>query len=403
MFYFYLSSIILVYFSVELFKTIFVIILTNEIRRISKVLDSSKLILLIIFLCSSIWLISSKHLISIWLAMECQSFSLILLLFFDNDNKIENIEAIIKYFVISAFGGIIFLVGIFQALQFSGSGSLSAGLVTESLNYYWIFLSSPLLLKIGISPLHVWIPEVYKGLSWQGLSLISVVPKVTLLYVLISLPKNSGILFFLGVLSIIVGSIGGLNQSNLKTLLGFSGIGHFGFILIILGMSSEHVSLCLFYVSIYLLTSISVLILSSERGKSLLVEFGNYFSNSWAKGIIFGILILSLLGFPPLSGFISKLIVLINSLKLSSNIFLILIILFFIMISSFYYLRLFKIIMSESKELYFSWEMIFLKKNLIEGSSIFLSFSIFFTIFLFLNPSILFLWSQFILNDFMSN
>jgi len=68
--------------------------------------------------------------------MECQSFSLILLLFFDNDNKIENIEAIIKYFVISAFGGIIFLVGIFQALQFSGSGSLSAGLLTESLNYY---------------------------------------------------------------------------------------------------------------------------------------------------------------------------------------------------------------------------------------------------------------------------
>jgi len=117
--------------------------------------ETNKFIAFILFLGSSIWLIISKQFISIWLAMECQSFSLVLLMFLKNKLTIENIESIIKYFIISAFGGLIFLVGIFNLLNTLGYSNLNNNIQISS-NIIFILISTPLLLKLGIAPLHYW-------------------------------------------------------------------------------------------------------------------------------------------------------------------------------------------------------------------------------------------------------
>ena len=356
------------------------------------------LILYSIFIMSSLWILYSSQIISLWLSLECQSFAIILLLLYNNKNCIENIESVLKYYFITAIASILLLLGILN-LSFSVNILTISPIIlwnsTININYLLII---PIIFKLGLAPIHIWIPEVYQGLTFIGLIILSLIPKLVLFIVLTKLPIISFIFLLVGVLSIIIGSIGGINQINFKKLMGYSSIGHLGLIIIILSLNhSLSISYCFFYFIIYLLSTLGIFFLIiNNKNKSNLIQWSNFINYKNFESIIFITFILSWLGYPPLSGFLAKWIIILNFLKNNNNLLILIFILFSLMISSFYYLRLIKLSLTEVKNFYISWESLLFKNKNSLLNYYFIIFNWGFTFFLILNPNPIFLFSQLI-------
>ena len=162
----------------------------------------------------------------------------------------------------------------------------------------------------------------------------------------------SQIFLAIGLVSVIISSFGGLNQSNIKVLLSFSGLGHFGLIFILISVGYSCYSLSSFYLIVYCLTASSLLFTLSFLKKNNIIELGGILSNSTTLGFILSVLILSLLGFPPLSGFICKLVVIISSLLHTINTMIIIIMILSLVVSAFYYLRTFNVLTNNTESYY---------------------------------------------------
>lgn len=384
-------------------KVTIIVIISLIILNFLRESEIQNLILYFIFIFSSLWLINSTHLVSIWLSLECQSFSLILILFYDNKNKIENIEAILKYFFVSAISSIVLLLGVFNVLLSSDTLILSFINVWESSNYFLLLIIFPFILKLALTPFHIWAPEIYQGLSIAGIACLSVIPKLSLFIVIVNISLFNNMLFLISIFSIIVAAIGGLNQINLKTLIAYSGIGHLGFVFLAFSLNSTFfVSLSFMYLLVYLFSSLGVLlILFYKTNSNLIIQWSNFFYYNRFISVIMLTFILSWLGFPPLSGFLVKWSVIVNLFKENNMIFIIILTVLSVMISSFYYLRLFKVNISETKNFYLAWENIgFVDYNFIKINS-FLVINWLLTSLIIINPNPLFYFSQIFINDFM--
>lgn len=377
----------------QYFETI-LISLGAIIYYIIKYNKIQNLILFVIFIGSSVWLIKSNNLISIWLALECQSFSLILLLFYSNKTLIINIEAILKYFFVSAISSVIILLGIFNLTICIESIVINPNLFWGSSINPWFLIIIPLAFKLALAPIHIWVPEVYQGLSFIGIILISIIPKWTLIIVLIKLPLFNLFFILIGIFSIVIGSIGGLNQIEFKPLIGYSGISHLGFVIISLSNSFySGITISYFYLITYLITTLGVLIiLYKSYNKSLIIQWTNFISFNKLNTFIFITLILSWLGFPPLAGFLAKWVIILNLYKADNLLIIIIIIILSIMLSSFYYLRLIKINSSQSKNFYSTWEDSFIKSSINIELNYFTIINWLFILILLINPNPLFLF-----------
>lgn len=193
---------------------------------------------------------------------------------------------------------------------------------------------------------------MYRGLSYLGLAFLSLVPKITSLFVIFKFLGPSQVFLAIGLGSLLVGSFGGLNQSEIRTLFSFSSLGHFGLIFILVSIGHNCYSLSLFYLILYCLTTSSLLFILSILNKKNIIELGGFVSYSTALGPIIGVLFLSLLGFPPLSGFICKLVVIASSVSQSTDILVLISVVLTLVISAFYYLRAFNIFSNNTESFY---------------------------------------------------
>lgn len=300
---------------------------------------------------SSIYLVNSQSLLSVYLSMELQSFCTLLILFLMSDSLAESPEAIFKYFVISSITGLLYLCG-FYFSTFELNGYSESASVLNKNNLSLLIISLPFIVKLGMFPSYLWVPEVYRGLSYLGVAFLSLVPKITSFLVLLKFLGPNQLFLAIGLGSLVIGSFGGLNQSNMKVLLSFSGIGHFGLIFVLISLGFNFCSLSSFYLIVYCLSASSLLFTLSSLKKNNIIELGGFLSHSTALGSILGVLLLSLMGFPPLSGFICKLLVIIASLLNSVNTLAVLTMILSLVISAFYYLRAF-IISSNGTESYY--------------------------------------------------
>ena len=244
--------------------------------------------------------------------------------------------------------------------------------------------------KLGLFPLHFWIPDIYEGSSWDIISLISTLPKVSILAVLVQILTHSNLLQCLSLLSIIIGTLGALNQSKLKRLLAYSGISHIGFIT--LGYSvlmKEGNVVSSIYLVVYMLTMVSLFILITRMvfKNQYLIElsFLNHINELYSITLI--LIILSIGGIPPLSGFISKWYIIWTSVSYSYNISAFIMILFSA-IGAGYYLRLVKMVYFQKQSSYLLWENVLNhKKKDDEFLLLNLGFLFFVSLFLIINFS----------------
>jgi NADH-quinone oxidoreductase subunit N len=394
---------------VLILSTIFFFCIQKNFNKNNKILSFEYLVLIIISLLGLMLLTSSYNLISVYLAIEIQSLCFYILSAYQR-KSIFSSEASLKYFILGAIASGFILFG--SSIVYGSTGSLNFGnflLIFSNINEYnnitlitavfygFLMIIIGLFFKIGAAPFHFWVPDVYEGSSNNTTAFFSIVPKISIIGLLVRIFFDicGDISFFFetfiyicSFLSIIIGSFATLQQKNIKRLLAYSSIGHVGFILI--GFVSNNVisiQNILFYVIIYIIMTLNfwTIFLSISLNKkkaplNFLTDFTNF---SKIKPIIALIIILNLFsmaGIPPLAGFFSKMFILYTAIN--SKIYgLSIIALLTSIISSFYYIKIIKII-------YFDTSLLFNNVSQISNiSSIILVFNTQIIIAFFLFPT----------------
>ena len=262
-----------------------------------------------------------------------------------------------------------------------------------------------LFFKLAVAPLHAWSPDVYEGSPTSSTLFFAVVSKLGVLVLLIRIFHNSFygfvsnwryIIVIIAVISVIIGSFTALRQKKLKSLLAYSSISHMGYLLIAFSTGTlEGVQSIFAYILIYMLAgsciwSIFLLLRVKSFHKNKhnkdLADLSSLIKSNSVIALIFSTVLFSIAGFPPLIGFFTKMNIFLSAVE--SSMFLITIIsILTSVVSTFYYIRIIKILCFENNivgKLYHP--LPFLQTFLVV-----VNFHLF--IFLFINPTILYLIS----------
>lgn len=316
-----------------------------------------------IILMSSVGLslmLSSKDLMFIYLGLEMQALGFYILSTYRKSSAYGT-EGGLKYFVLGVFGsglllmGISLMYGILGTVDLESIGRLLLG---SSLEENFLIKVSVLLilmgfvLKLGGAPFHSWVPDVYEGVGSSVLKYFVVVPKIGVLSVILrisfEIPEEfwkSGLLL-ISVLSLLVSMLGTLYQRKVKRFIGYSSIGHVGFMLI--GIVSGELELVYTYAILYMLTMLVVCEIVERLGITYIDEVGRLRKENNYLGVSLSIIMFSLAGTPPLGGFFMKMFILKGAI-LSGNYLVAIVSVLVSVVSAYYYLRWVKIIYFDIK------------------------------------------------------
>lgn len=320
--------------------------------------DFEYVVLVLLALLGLLTIVSCNDLLLIYLGIELQSLCLYVLATIKRHSRFST-EAGLKYFVLGAFSSGILLFGMSLFYGFTGITNLTdieyfflQGEMTPGIALGSLFIFIGLLFKVGAAPFHVWVPDVYAGIPTFITSFFAIVPKMAIFGLLIKMlfiaeVGNFDLFLYSGILSLFIGSFGAIYQVTIKRLIAYSAIGHTGFILLGLysGGIEGVVAVCL-YVLIYMVMVInffSILLAirkeSDSRGIRMLGTFNEVYRSNKLLGISLCLLLFSMAGIPPLSGFYSKLYIFFAMIKEEHFIASILVVCLSV-IGSVYYLRL---------------------------------------------------------------
>ena len=268
-----------------------------------------------------------------WLGLEINIIAVIPIILYPLSQR--SLESSIKYFITQAVASSTIILA--SSWNCFTSGQWIISYISDNLAITLIILA--LLLKLGLAPLHFWLPEVLQGVNLHMGLIISTWQKLAPLTLLIQVAShlnNMYILTTVSVISVLVGGFGGLNQTQLRKLLSYSSISHIGWIVGVITVST-HLSwtTTIVYLTINLSVFIILIELNSTKISDLILSWSK---TSWShtKCIL---ILLSLGGLPPFTGFFLKLSI---SNELISNSLILMTILLIVgsLISLFFYLRL---------------------------------------------------------------
>ena len=231
-------------------------------------------------------MVSGSHFLTLYIGLELLSLSLYALVALDRDNA-RATEAAMKYFVLGALASGMLLYGI--SMIYGATGSLNlAEVASQILNadlhkpvlvLGLVFVVSGLAFKLGAVPFQMWVPDVYEGAPTAMALLIASVSKLAafvfvirfLAQGLLALSHDwAGMLLIMAVLSMAIGNITAIAQTNLKRMLAYSTISHVGFLLYgIMSASINGYASALFYIAAYVLMTLAgfgVMLLMSRKG-----------------------------------------------------------------------------------------------------------------------------------------
>lgn len=363
-------------------------------------------ILVLLAILGLFFLVSSYDLISMYLSIELQALSFYILATFKQYTNFST-EAGIKYFILGAFSSGLLLFGCsilygftgltdFYSLEIYFQNNLLPADLLKSILIGLLFILIGFLFKMAAAPFHMWSPDVYEGAPTIITMFFAIIPKIALLsflfkFIIKVLSFNiiyiDRLFFFCSFLSLIWGTFAALFQTKFKRLLAYSAVSHVGFLLIGLSiMSIDGFYSTLFYIIVYMVLSFTIF--------SLLINLRKWNNNLKLKKVneiillfkshptivaIFVLTLFSVAGIPPLIGFYSKLYIFISGIK-ADFLIIILIAAIISVISSFYYLRLIKLMVFK-KYTYF----IFLQ-NISYSNALLISLMFFFNFFFLFSP-----------------
>nr|WNH21752.1 NADH dehydrogenase subunit 2 [Sparisoma radians] len=241
---------------------------------------------------------ASSHWLLAWMGLEMNTLAIIPLM--AQHHHPRAVEATTKYFLIQATAAAVLLFATTTNAWLTGQWEINQMSHPIAL----AVLTIALALKVGLAPLHTWLPEVLQGLDLTTGLILSTWQKLAPFALLLQIqPTNSTILITLGIISTLVGGWGGLNQTQLRKVLAYSSVAHLGWMILILQFSPSLTFLTL--LTYFIMTSSTFLTFKLNKATTL-----NALSASWSKApmltALTPLILLSLGGLPPLTGFMPK-------------------------------------------------------------------------------------------------
>ena len=311
------------------------------------------------------YIMASAHdLIAIYMGVELQSLALYVLASYARDSA-KSTEAGVKYFVLGALSSGILLYGASLIYGFTGSvnftniGNSALNNPSVGLTFGMVFVLSGLAFKMSVAPFHMWTPDVYEGSPTPSTAFFAAAPKMAAAILLARFCFDAfgdvpnlwkDIIAIMAVLSMFVGAIFALQQTNVKRLFAYSSIANMGYALVAIAAWREHgVTALLLFVSIYAISSVGLfgvlLSMRDNEGKALekLSDFSGLSRQRPMLAVALTVLLFSIAGIPPLAGFFGKFEVFIAAVN-GQVVPLALVLVIASVISAFYYLRIIKIV-----------------------------------------------------------
>jgi NADH-quinone oxidoreductase subunit N len=350
-----------------------VVVLYGRSYNALRGLDRGEYYLLVLFSTLGMMvMISSNHFLTIYLGLELLSLSLYTMVALDRESA-RSTEAAMKYFVLGALAsglllyGMSMIYGATGTLEISGvAGALHNHMgLTPVLTFGLVFLVAGLAFKLGVVPFHMWIPDVYQGAPTAVTLMIGSAPKLAafamamrlLVFGMFDMATHwQPMLIFMAVLSIALGNIAAIAQTNLKRMLGYSAISHMGYMLLGLlagigidggNHGANAYSSAMFYAIAYVLTSLAsfgMILLLSRAGfeSENLDDFKGLNKRSPWFAAMMMIVMFSMAGIPFFVGFFAKFWVL-QAVVHAGHVWLAVFAVMMSLIGAYYYLRVVKL------------------------------------------------------------
>jgi NADH-quinone oxidoreductase subunit N len=340
----------------------------------SRGLFRGELFVLVLFsLLGMMVMMSAASFLSLYLGLELMSLSLYALVALQRDRP-ASAEAAMKYFVLGALASGMLLYGL--SMIYGATGSLDidavaritlAGTASPTLLVFGlVFIVSGIAFKLGVAPYHMWVPDVYHGAPTPVTLLIGTAPKLAAFAFTIRVlggalagvdydprdsipaPEWQGMLVVLSLLSMILGNVIAIAQTNLKRMLAYSTIANMGYMLLgVLAADISGYSAAMFYTITYVLTSLvsfgMILLLSREGFEcDRLEDFKGLNRRSPWWAFMMALTMFSLAGLPPTVGFYAKFAVIAAVVNIQL-VWLAVVAVLTSLIGAFYYLRVVKL------------------------------------------------------------
>ncbi|MES2297765.1 MAG: NADH-quinone oxidoreductase subunit NuoN [Pseudomonadota bacterium] len=343
----------------------------NERGMMSGNLGGEFYVLALFALLGQMVMISASNMLIIYMGLELMSLSLYALVALRRDHAVST-EAAMKYFILGALAsgfllyGISMIYGATSSLDLREIARVVAGPTANPtvLVFGIVFLVAGLAFKLGVVPFHMWVPDVYQGSPTAVTLLLGGAPKLAAFAICVRLlvegllPMANDwqqMLMVLAVLSLAVGNLTAIAQTNLKRMLAYSTIAQMGFVLLgllagVVGKDSSGAvnaySAAMYYAITYVLTtlgSFGLIMMLARAGFEAeeIADFKGLSKRSPWFATVMSILMFSLAGVPPMMGFAAKFSVL-QAVVSSGQVWLAVLAVLFSLIGAFYYLRVVK-------------------------------------------------------------
>nr|ARJ37243.1 NADH dehydrogenase subunit 2 [Terapon jarbua] len=245
---------------------------------------------------------ASSHWLLAWMGLEINTLAIIPLM--AQQHHPRAVEATTKYFLTQAAAAAVLLFASTTNAWLTGQWHIN--LMTHPLPITLITFA--LALKIGLAPTHFWLPEVLQGLDLTTGLILSTWQKLAPFALLLQIyPANSSLLIGMGLASTLIGGWGGLNQTQLRKILAYSSIAHLGWMILVLQFMPSLTLLTL--LTYFVMTFSTFLVFKLNEAKNI-----NSLATSWTKAptltALTPLILLSLGGLPPLTGFMPKWLIL---------------------------------------------------------------------------------------------
>nr|QHF16903.1 NADH dehydrogenase subunit 2 [Therioaphis trifolii] len=249
-------------------------------------LNLTKILFINMMIMSSIISISSSNWLSMWMGLELNMFSIIPIINFKQ--SIYSIEATMKYFLIQAFASIILLI--FLILK---------SMLFMMMNFNLLILL-PLLIKMSLMPFHLWLPSMIEGLNWMSCLLLMTWQKISPMIMISYLIINKSLILMISMIS--MNSIMGMNQNSIRKILAFSSINNSSWMLIAMIMNEN---IWINYFLIYTMLNFLIMNIFNKFKINYLNQI-KFFNLNFFFKLNLLMLIFSIMGLPPMMGFLMK-------------------------------------------------------------------------------------------------
>nr|YP_009424517.1 NADH dehydrogenase subunit 2 [Hippocampus sindonis]ASU92663.1 NADH dehydrogenase subunit 2 [Hippocampus sindonis] len=253
---------------------------------------------------------TSSHWLLAWMGLEINTLAIIPLM--AQHHHPRSIEASTKYFLTQATAAAMILFASSTNAWITGQWGINE--MSHPMPSTIMMLG--LALKIGVAPLHTWLPEVLQGLDLTTGLIMATWQKLAPFSLLVQMDLNTSVMIIMAIMSTMVGGWGGLNQTQLRKILAYSSIAHIGWMILVLQFSP---SLTLISLMMYIFMTFSIFSLFKMNKMASI----NSLATSWSKSPVITaltpLILLSLGGLPPLSGFGPKWMILAELTKQELN------------------------------------------------------------------------------------